>query len=64
MVDHHCALATQIAEGLGSAGFNVINRVVLNQVLFTADTAAETSRILQLAQASGETWFGPTVWNG
>jgi glutamate/tyrosine decarboxylase-like PLP-dependent enzyme len=64
MVDRHCALASRIAEGLRTAGYEVLNRVVINQVLVRTATDAETIAICQTAQASGEVWFGSTVWQG
>ncbi|RDK01997.1 pyridoxal phosphate-dependent decarboxylase family protein [Paraburkholderia lacunae] len=64
MVDRHCAQASRIAEGLRAAGFEVLNRVVLNQVLARAATDEQTVAIREAAQASGETWFGATVWQG
>ncbi|MGF6773921.1 glutamate/tyrosine decarboxylase-like PLP-dependent enzyme [Paraburkholderia sp. GAS199] len=64
MVDRHCEQATRIADGLRAAGFDVLNRVVLNQVLVRATTDAQTVAIREAAQASGETWFGGTVWQG
>ncbi|GAB3013592.1 pyridoxal phosphate-dependent decarboxylase family protein [Bowmanella dokdonensis] len=64
MVERHCALARRIAEGLSAAGYRVLNQVVLNQVLVRADTDEETLAILQAAQDSGRTWFGPSVWEG
>ena len=64
MVDRHCALASRIADGLRAAGYDVLNRVLLNQVLVRATTDAETVAIRQAAQDSGKVWFGPTVWQG
>ncbi|MGU7771905.1 pyridoxal phosphate-dependent decarboxylase family protein [Burkholderia sp. MR1-5-21] len=64
MVDRHCAYASHIADGLRAAGYDVLNRVVLNQVLVRADTDAHTVAIREAAQASGDVWFGPTVWQG
>ena len=64
MVDRHCALASRIADGLRAAGYEVLNRVPLNQVLVRAATDAETVAIRQAAQNSGKVWFGPTVWQG
>jgi glutamate/tyrosine decarboxylase-like PLP-dependent enzyme len=62
MVDRHCAQAARIAEGLRAGGFQVLNRVVINQVLVRADTDEQTVAIMKAAQASGEVWFGATVW--
>ena len=64
MVDRHCAQAARLAEGLRAAGYEVLNRVVLNQVLARADNDAETISVREAAQKAGEIWFGPTVWQG
>ena len=64
MIERHCALARQIAAGLTEAGYRVLNQVQLNQVLVRADTDEQTLAILQAAQNSGETWFGPSIWQG
>ena len=64
MVDRHCALARRISEGLENAGFEVLNRVVLNQVLARGKDDEETAAILRAVQESGEAWFGGTVWGG
>jgi glutamate/tyrosine decarboxylase-like PLP-dependent enzyme len=64
MVERHCALASRIANGLRAAGYEVLNRVVLNQVLVRAATDEQTVAVRRAAQASGEVWFGPTVWQG
>lgn len=64
MIERHCAQAARIADGLRVAGYEVLNRVVLNQVLVRAATDEQTVAIRQAAQASGEVWFGPTVWQG
>ncbi|WP_118183946.1 pyridoxal phosphate-dependent decarboxylase family protein [Paraburkholderia phosphatilytica] len=62
MVDRHCAQASRIAAGLRAGGFDVLNRVVINQVLVRAATDEQTVAIREAAQASGEVWFGATVW--
>ena len=64
MIERHCGQALRIADGLRRAGYDVLNRVVLNQVLVRAATDEQTIAIRQAAQASGEVWFGPTVWEG
>ena len=64
MIERHRAQARRLGEGLRTAGYRVLNRVVLNQVLVRADSDAETVAIREAAQASGELWFGPTVWAG
>lgn len=64
MVERHCRLAKRVAEGLSSSGYRVLNRVVLNQVLFRTDDQPQTLRIRDAVQASGETWFAATQWQG
>ncbi|GGD96910.1 aspartate aminotransferase family protein [Caballeronia grimmiae] len=64
MVERHCSQATRLAHGLRDAGFEVLNRVVLNQVLVRAKDDAETAAIRQAVEQSGEAWFGPAVWDG
>lgn len=64
MVDRHCAQASALADGLRAAGYRVLNRVVLNQVLVRGDDDAQTIAIRQAAQESGALWFGATVWQG
>ncbi|MET4132791.1 glutamate/tyrosine decarboxylase-like PLP-dependent enzyme [Porphyrobacter sp. MBR-155] len=62
MIDRHCAYAKQLAAGLREAGYEVCNRVVINQVLVRADSDAQTVAIREMAQSRGVIWFGPTVW--
>ena len=64
LVETHCRQARRLAAGLRGAGFEVLNRIVLNQVLVRASSDAETQAIRVAANASGTIWFGPTVWQG
>jgi aromatic-L-amino-acid decarboxylase len=64
MVDRHRAQARRLADGLRAAGFDVVNRVVLNQVLVRCATDAATLEARAEALATGDLWFGPTVWRG
>jgi aromatic-L-amino-acid decarboxylase len=64
LVDRHRAQARRLADGLRAAGFEVVNRVVLNQVLARCATDDATLRARADALASGELWFGATVWQG
>jgi len=64
MVNKHCALARRIAQGLEQAGFEILNRVTLNQILVRAHTDELTVAAREAVQASGEAWFGATVWEG
>ncbi|WP_347343633.1 pyridoxal phosphate-dependent decarboxylase family protein [Jatrophihabitans telluris] len=64
LVDSRIALAQRAAEGLTRAGFNVLNRVYLNQVLLDASTAENARRISTAVQDSGRAWLGPSTWRG
>lgn len=64
MIETHHAQARRIGEALASEGFEVLNRVVLNQVLVRGADDAATQRVLERVQQSGTAWFGGTVWRG
>lgn len=64
MVERHCSQASKLAETLSAEGFEVINRVVLNQVLIRGESDAETNAIQAWAHDSGEVWFGMSSWGG
>jgi glutamate/tyrosine decarboxylase-like PLP-dependent enzyme len=64
MIDRCCKNARRFADGLKTFGFEVRNDVVLNQVVATIGTADELAAIRAHVEASGECWFGPTVWKG
>lgn len=64
MVARHCAQARRLADGLAEAGFEVLNRVVLNQVLLRLASDEATDRLREAANASGQIWFGPSQWQG
>jgi glutamate/tyrosine decarboxylase-like PLP-dependent enzyme len=64
LVDRCCALAQRFAEGLTSAGFEVANDVVLNQVLVGFGDDARTDRMVAAVQADGTCWAGGTTWRG
>ena len=64
LVERHCDQARRIGDGLAQAGYEVLNRIVLNQLVFRCSTDAQTEAIRDAVQASGEVWFGSTVWQG
>lgn len=64
MIERHHAQARRIGAELERLGYEVLNRVVLNQVLFRCETDAQTQALRSAVQASGETWFGGTTWQG
>ncbi|WP_084965121.1 pyridoxal phosphate-dependent decarboxylase family protein [Thermoactinospora rubra] len=64
LVGRCCALARRFAGGLTSAGFEVANEVVLNQVLVGFGDDARTDRVVAAVQADGTCWAGGTTWRG
>lgn len=64
MVERTCAHARRFADGLRSAGHEVLNDVVLNQVLVAFGDAPRTERVIAAIQADGTCWAGITVWQG
>ena len=64
MIDRHITQAGQLANALRKAGFDVVNRVVLNQVLVRGADDDATKAIRAAVEATGKAWFGGTVWRG
>jgi glutamate/tyrosine decarboxylase-like PLP-dependent enzyme len=66
LVDRCCYLAQRFATQLAEVeGIAVVNDVVLNQVLVRfGDDDAETDRVIEAVQRSGECWMGSTTWHG
>ncbi|QXV61573.1 aminotransferase class V-fold PLP-dependent enzyme [Amycolatopsis sp. TNS106] len=63
MIERCCALARRFAEKLDACeGVSVVNDVVLNQVLVSF--GADTDRVVEALQRSGECWMGATTWHG
>ena len=65
IVERCCAHARRFAAGLAAIpSVEILNDVVLNQVLIRFSDDAETRRVLEDVQASGEAWMGGTEWAG
>jgi glutamate/tyrosine decarboxylase-like PLP-dependent enzyme len=64
MAERHCRQARLLADGLKDAGFEILNRVVLNQVLARLEDDDSTNSLREAANASGKIWFGPSVYQG
>lgn len=64
LVERCCAHAQRFADGLGAAGYEVLNDVVLNQVLVSFGNDATTLRVIEAIQRDGTCWCGGTVWQG
>jgi glutamate/tyrosine decarboxylase-like PLP-dependent enzyme len=63
LIERTCCHARRFAEGLQSAGYEVLNDVVLNQVLVAFGDAATTNRVISGIQSDGTCWCGGTVWH-
>jgi glutamate/tyrosine decarboxylase-like PLP-dependent enzyme len=64
MVNRSCKMARRFADGFSTAGYNILNDVVFNQVLVELGDDATTRRIIAAIQADGTCWCGVTVWQG
>lgn len=64
LVERTCAHAQRFAKGLQSAGFDVLNDVVINQVLVSFGAPEVTREVIRRVQEDGTCWCGGTVWQG
>ncbi len=64
MIERNCQCATRFAEGLGKAGFGILNEVALNQVLVSFGDEATTRAVIRGIQEDGTCWCGGTTWQG
>ena len=59
-----CRHAARIGRELATAGHEVLNEVVLNQVLVAFGDEAETLRVIDALQREGSCWCGVSRWKG
>jgi glutamate/tyrosine decarboxylase-like PLP-dependent enzyme len=64
MIERHCRYARRFAEGLRSAGYDILNDVVLNQVLVSFGDAETTKRVIAGIQEDRTCWAGNSMWHG
>ncbi len=64
LIDRTCRHAEKFADGLRSAGFDILNDVVINQVLVSFGSPQETKTIIREIQNDGTCWCGGTEWQG
>ena len=64
LIERCCSLAELFAAKLENAGFKILNKVTLNQVLVSFGDAELTNRIIKKIQDDGTCWCGGTVWKG
>jgi glutamate/tyrosine decarboxylase-like PLP-dependent enzyme len=64
LIERTCSYAKRFADGLRTAGYEVLNDVVLNQVLVSFGDAETTRKVISELQEDGTCWCGGTVWQG
>jgi glutamate/tyrosine decarboxylase-like PLP-dependent enzyme len=64
LVERNCRQARRFGDGLRTAGYEVLNDVVLNQVVVAFGSAEQTQRTIEAGQEEGTCWWGGTVWKG
>jgi glutamate/tyrosine decarboxylase-like PLP-dependent enzyme len=64
LIERTCEHATFFAEGLKTAGYEVLNDVVINQVLVSFGDDETTRRVVANVQQDGICWCGGTFWQG
>ena len=64
LVERCCQQASRFADALRSAGYAVLNDVVLNQVLVSFGAERRTDEVIAAVQEEGTCWCGPTTWQG
>jgi len=64
LIERTCQHAKRFADRLRSAGFEILNDVVLNQVLVSFGESDVTKRVIEAIQSDGTCWCGGTVWKG
>ena len=64
LIERTCAHARRFAEGLRTAGYEILNDVVINQVLVSFGSAEKTQEVMRRIQEDGTCWCGGTVWQG
>jgi glutamate/tyrosine decarboxylase-like PLP-dependent enzyme len=64
LIERNCRHAERFAHELRTAGYQVLNEVVLNQVLVSFGTPERTRRVIAAIQQDGTCWCGGTSWQG
>ncbi len=64
LIERTCGHAARFAEGLRALGCDVLNEVVINQVLVSFGSDADTRAVIEHVQRDGTCWCGGTEWHG
>lgn len=62
IIERNCRQARLFAKLLGTAGYAVLNEVVLNQILVSFGGPEQNRQIIAAIQNDGTCWCGGTVW--
>jgi len=63
-IERCCRHAMRFEAALKNAGYEILNNVVLNQIVFACKNEKITKTVLAAIQGEGTLWLGPTVWKG
>jgi glutamate/tyrosine decarboxylase-like PLP-dependent enzyme len=64
LIERTCGYAQRFAEGFRTAGYEILNEVVINQVMVSFGSDDATQEIIRRIQEEGTCWCGGTVWHG
>ncbi len=64
LIDRTCVHAARFADGLRALGCDILNEVVINQVLVSFGSDADTRAVIDHVQRDGTCWCGGTEWHG
>ena len=64
IIERNCRQARRFGDALRTAGFAVLNEVILNQVLVSFGTPEQTQAAIAAIQREGTCWCGGTIWQG
>lgn len=64
LIERTCQHAELFAERLASAGYEILNEVVINQVLVSFGEDDVTEAIINGIQREGTCWMSGTTWHG
>ena len=64
LIERTCSHAEKFAERLSTAGYKILNDVVVNQVLVSFGSSETTDKTISEIQKDGTCWVGGTKWNG
>lgn len=64
LIEGTCRHARRFADELSTAGYEILNDVVLNQVLVSFGDSRTTELIIEEIQKDGTCWMGGTKWHG